>query len=199
MSEESFSMTDHKLSQAEVLALWLEAERRLRLVDREPPLTMAKVDGLRQLLGERRADESLADWLLRARNEAREERPSAQIIPFSPRRQRFVPVAEITRLAADSAGGEIGLPVRELETADGRFRLAVTAEGDQLLIKLQALGNAADEFAGRSIGLASAGAGAEPVAVLQLDGDGDGQARLPDSPGLRRALRRPVIGLVEDL
>jgi hypothetical protein len=33
----------------------------------------------------------------------------------------------------------------------------------------------------------------------QLDGDGDGQARLPDSPELRRALLRPVIGLVEDL
>jgi hypothetical protein len=192
-------MTDHKLSQAEALALWREAERRLRLVDREPPLTMAKVDGLRQLLGERRADESLADWLLRARNEAREKRPSAQIIPFSPRRQRFVPVAEITRLAADSAGSEIGLPVRELETADGRFRLAVMAEGDHLLIRLQALGHAADEFAGRSIGLARAEAGAQPVAVLQLDGDGDGQARLPDSPELRRALLRPVLGLVEDL
>jgi hypothetical protein len=192
-------MTDHKLSPAEALALWREAERRLRLVDREPPLTMAKVDGLRQLLGERRTDESLADWLLRARKEAREERPSAQIIPFSPRRQRFVPVAEITRLAADSAGSEIGLPVRELETADGRFRLAVTAEGDQLLIGLQALGHAADEFAGRAIGLASAEAGAEPVAVLQLDGDGDGQTRLPDSPELRRALLRPVLGLVEDL
>jgi hypothetical protein len=199
MSEESSSMTDHKLSQAEALALWREAERRLRLVDREPPLTMAKVDGLRQLLGERRADESLADWLLRARNEAREARPSAQIIPFSPRRQRFVPVAEITRLAADSADGEIGLPVRELETEDGRFRLAITIEGDQLLIKLQALGHAADEFAGRAIGLASAEAGAEPVAVLQLDGDGDGQARLPDSPELRRALLRPMLGLVEDL
>jgi hypothetical protein len=192
-------MTDHKLSRAEALALWREAERRLRLVDREPPLTMAKVDGLRQVLGERRADESLADWLLRARSETRQPRPSAQIIPFSPRRQRFVPVAEITRLAADSAGSEIGLPVRELETADGRFRLAVRAEGDQLLIELQALGHAADEFAGRSVGLASAEPGAEPVAVLQLDGDGDGQARLPDSPALRRALLRPVLGLVEDL
>jgi hypothetical protein len=179
--------------------LWREAERRLRLVDREPPLTMAKVDGLRQVLGERRADESLADWLLRARSETRQPRPSAQIIPFSPRRQRFVPVAEITRLAADSAGSEIGLPVRELETADGRFRLAVRAEGDQLLIELQALGHAADEFAGRSVGLASAEPGAEPVAVLQLDSDGDGQARLPDSPALRRALLRPVLGLVEDL
>jgi hypothetical protein len=192
-------MTENNLSQAEALTLWREAERRLRLVDREPPLTMAKVDGLRQLLGQRRADESLAEWLLRARSEAREERPSAQIIPFSPRRQRFVPVAEITRLAADSAGSEIGLPVRELETADGRFRLAVRAEGDQLLIELQALGHAADEFAGRSVGLASAEPGAEPVAVLQLDGDGDGQARLPDSPELRRALLRPMLGLVEDL
>lgn len=192
-------MTEHKLPQAEALALWREAERRLRLVDREPPLAMAKVDGLRQLLGQRRADESLADWLLRARNEAREARPTAQIIPFSPRRQRFTPVGEITRLAADSGGPGIGLPLRELETADGRFRLAVRAEGDQLLITLQALGHAADEFAGRLMGLSGSEPGDEPLAMLRLDDDGDGQARLPDSPELRRALLRPVIGLVEDL
>jgi hypothetical protein len=66
-------------------------------------------------------------------------------------------------------------------------------------IAVQALGLATDEFANRTLGIAGAGADAEPVALLQLDEDGDGSVRLPDSPELRRALLKPVIGLVEDV
>jgi hypothetical protein len=197
-------MTDQKLSDHEAADLWRRAERRLRLVDREPPVTLGEVDALLQILGPRREQESLGEWLQRARAPRAEAapRPSAEIIPFSPRfnakRQRFTPMAEIVRLAADS-GGEIALPARELETADGRFRLKVTGEGDQVVIEVQALGLAADEFAGRTIGLAPAAAGAEPIALLALDDDGDGRVRLPDDPALRRALLKPVIGLVEDV
>lgn len=194
-------MTDRKLSDAEAAELWRQAEQRLRLVDREPPVAMSQVDALLKVLGPRGRDQSLGDWLMRARTPqaAPVERPSAEIIPFSPRRQRFTPVAEIVRLAADSAGSEIALPTRELETADGRFRLKVTSEGDQILIEIQALGLAADEFASRIIGLAPAAGAPTPVAVLQLDEDGDGQVRLPDSPELRRALLKPVIGVIEDV
>ena len=129
---------------------------------------------------------------------APQERRSAEIIPFNPRRQRFLPVAEITRLAADSAGARLELPARELETADGRFRLQVSSEGDQVVIAVQTLGLAADQFAGKLIGLAAAEA-AEPLLVLQLDDDGDGEVRLPDSDDLRRALLNPVLGTIEDL
>ncbi|MCE3246689.1 MAG: hypothetical protein K0R41_514 [Geminicoccaceae bacterium] len=198
-------MTDHKLSDAEALALWRRAEQRLRLLDTEPPVKIDQVDALLRVVGPRRPGEALGDWLMRSQapQTTAGERPSAEIIPFSPpfnaKRQRFTPVAEIVRLAADSAGREIALPSRELETADGRFRLKVTSEGDQVVIEIQALGHAADEFAGRTIGLAPAGGAPEPVAVLQLDDDGDGRVRLPDAPALRVALLSPVIGVVEDV
>lgn len=197
-------MTDRKLSDAEALHLWRRAELRLRLLDTEPPIALDQVDALLQILGPRRQGESLGDWLLRAHTpQAAVDRPSAEIIPFSPKfsakRQRFTPVAEIVRLAADSAGSEVALPSRELETADGRFRLKVTSADDQVLIEIQALGLAADEFAGRTIGLAPAAGASDPVAVLELDADGDGRVRLPDSPELRIALLKPVIGVIEDL
>lgn len=193
-------MTERKLSDAEALTLWREAERRLKLVDPAPPLEMAQVDALLDVLGPRRRDESLRDWLQRGQAPAAtEERPSAEIIPFNPRRQRFIPAAEITRLAADTAGAKLELPTRELETADGRFRLKVSSEGDQVVIAVQSLGLAADEFAGRTIGLAPANGAPEPVAVLELDADGDGRVRLPDGPELRAALLKPVIGVIEDL
>jgi hypothetical protein len=193
-------MTERKLSEAEAFALWREAERRLRLVDVEPPVSMARVDALLGVLGARQEGESITDWLKRSRKApVAETRPSAEIIQFSARRQRFTPVAEITRLAADTSGPDLPLPSRELETADGRFRLKVAIEGDQVMIAVQALGLAADEFANRTLGIAGAGADAEPVALLQLDEDGDGSVRLPDTPELRRALLKPVIGLVEDV
>jgi hypothetical protein len=194
-------MANDKLTDAEALSLWREAERRLRLIDIEPPLSMTQVDGLLRVLGPRRQGESLDAWLKRGRGTeaATPRQQSAQIIPFSPRRQRFVPVAEIVRLAADTAGPGVTLPEKELETADGRFRLRVRAEGDQVVIELQALGLASDEYAGRHVGIADAEGRADlPVAVLELDADGDGQVRLPDTPALRRALLRPVIGLIED-
>jgi hypothetical protein len=198
-------MTDRKLSDAEAYQLWQRAEQRLRLIDTELPVAMAEVDGLLGVLGPRRRDESLEAWLKRGRAPApaSAERPSAKIIPFSPqfsaRRQRFTPVAEIVRLAADSAGRGIPLPARELESADGRFRLKVTRYSDQVVIKVQALGFAADEFAGRTLGLAPSGGTAAPVAVLQLDDDGDGSVRLPDGDELRRVLLNPVLGLIEDV
>jgi hypothetical protein len=190
-------MTERKLTDAEARALWREAERRLRLVEAAPPIEMARVDALLGVLGPRRHE----DWLQRGQQRAAERvaRPSAEIIPFSPRRQRFVPVAEITRLAAASAGETLDLPARELETADGRFRLRVSREGDRVVLAVQALGFAADEFAGRTIGLAAADGAPDPVAVLELDENGDGRVRLPDSPELRVALLKPLIGVIEDL
>ena len=194
-------MANDKLTDGEALALWREAARRLRLVDVEPPLEIGRADALLETLGPRREGETLTAWLERSRSirAAEAERPLAEIIPFSPRRQRFVPLAEIVRLAADTAGPGVPLPARELETADGRFRLRVTLEGDQLVIELQALGLASDTYAGRTVGIAATGADElVPVAVVELDEDGDGQVRLPDADELRRALLRPVIGLIED-
>ena len=116
-------------------------------------------------------------------------------------RVRFTPLTEIVRLAADSAGvsREVPLPDpgRAIESADGRFRLTIAAEAGGIRVGVQALGLASDLFANRRIGLAGPG-GAEPLAVIPLDGDGDGECRLDDRAEVRRALLRPVIGLIDD-
>jgi hypothetical protein len=90
------------------------------------------------------------------------------------------------------------LPARAVETEDGRFRFRVTAASDRLTIELQALGHASEEFAGCTLGLASADDARTPVAVLKLDEDADGAVQLPDTAELRRTLLWPVIGLIED-
>lgn len=192
-------MTENKLTKAEARSLWREAERRLQLVDVEPPLATAQVDALLRVLGPRGRSETLEAWLKRGGKavEAGPAAASAAVIQVDFARRRFRPVAEIVRLAADTASGEIPLPARELETGDGRFRLQVTLEGDQVVIRVQALGLAADEFAARLLGIAGAGDEA-PVALVQLDEDGDGEVRLPDAVGLRQALLRPVIGVIDE-
>ena len=102
------------------------------------------------------------------------------------------------RLAADSAGERLELPSRELESEGGRFRLEVRSEPGGVVLELQALGHAADDFVGRLVGLAHPDDERRPIAVLALDEDADGRARLPDTDALRRALLRPVVGLIED-
>ena len=192
-------MTEAKRSAADLEVLWRRAEQRLRLTDIEPPLSWSRVDAVRKALGPRHPGESLRGWLQRARAGAPVARPAAEVAPliaFDPTRQRFVPLAGITRLAADSAGTEIELPTRELESSDGRFRLRVEPAGGEVVIMLQALGLASDDFAGKRLGLASAEA-PQPFAVIALDEDGDGSVALPDTATLRRALLQPVIGLIE--
>lgn len=180
--------------------LWRKAARRLRLADAEPPLDMARVDALQALLGPRGKSESLRDWLDRghaqATPEARAE--AAHVVDFDARRQRFTRIASVVRLAADSGGPGVPLPARDLETEDGRFRFRVSLEGDQLAIGLQALGLASEDFAGRTLGLASADDARTPVIIIELDDDADGAVRLPDTDEIRRTLLWPVIGLIED-
>jgi hypothetical protein len=189
-------MKKGKMTGAEAVALWREAGRRLRLADVEPPLAIARVDALQAVLGPRRQEESLGEWL--RRGGAGAARPSAEIIHVDFGRRRFRPVGEILRLAADTAGPGLELPARELETADGRFRLKVTPEGDQVVVAVQALGLASDQFANQLIAIAAAGEETSPAAILLLDVDGDGETRVPDSPELRRALLRPVIGVLDE-
>jgi hypothetical protein len=189
-------MKKGKMTGAEAVALWREAGRRLRLADVEPPLAIARVDALQAVLGPRRQEESLGEWL--RRGGAGAARPSAEIIHVDFGRRRFRPVGEILRLAADTAGLGLELPARELETADGRFRLKVTPEGDQVVVAVQALGLASDQFANQLIAIAAAGEETSPAAILLLDADGDGETRVPDSPELRRALLRPVIGVLDE-
>jgi hypothetical protein len=194
-------MPHRTLTDAEAQALWRRAAARLELVDVEPPVSMAEVDALLGLIGPRRVDEPIVTWLRRgqAPRASAPVQESAEIIPFNPRRQRFTPVANFVRLAADTSGLEIPLPARALETDDGQFRLEVTKDGDELVISIQALGQASDLFAGRTLGLQADEPGQMPVALITLDEDGDGAVRLADRPALRRALLRPLLGVIEDV
>ena len=192
-------MTDRKPVPAD---LWREAARRLQAADPEPPLSATRIDALLDLLGPRPPGEDLRDWLKRGGDQPAGRAPVAsggQVIPFDPRRQRFRRVAAITRLAADTGGQDLALPDGELETQDGQFRLRMSAGDGWILLELAALGFTADQFSSKTVALASIEDETVPVALIELDEDGDGTARLPDGPDLRRALLRPVIGLIEDL
>ena len=129
-------MNQGKLSRADALMLWRRAEQRLRLVDREPPLRAARIDGLLGLLGPRRQGETVGAWLQRGRAAGRSDLPSAEIIPFSPRRQRFVPVAEqvIARLEEfREPGKSVGLDgaaVRAKEFYEAAARMDASASAE---------------------------------------------------------------------
>lgn len=188
-----------KLSDRDVKALWQRAKERLDLVDTERPVSMAEVDSLLDTIGQRPANQSIADWIASAaaRSSSVTDLVSAVIVPFDRLRHQFTPVVEFVRLAADDAGQEIPLPGRALEDEQGRFRLEVAKENDDLVIKITALGHASDDYAGKLVGLATAGR--DPVAVVTLDEDGDGEIRLIDTTDLRLLLLRPVIGTVQDI
>ncbi|MFO1434709.1 MAG: hypothetical protein U1F76_32285 [Candidatus Competibacteraceae bacterium] len=186
-------MNKQDLSRDEQLALWKLVLQRLELMSVPAPLSREA------------AREILASWLPRWGHETLGERIRwAEAV-------RFEPLTEIVRLAADS-GPELPLPDpgRPLETVDGCFRLTVTAEADQLLLQVEALGFAMDEFANQRIGIARRGewytSEATPVtlpaealvAIIALNADGEGQCRIVDRPEVRAALLRPVIGLIKD-
>ncbi len=187
------------LSDHEVRALWQKARERLDLVDREPPISLEDIDKLLTSIGRRPANQTVADWIksAAARSPGAVDLVSAVVVPFDALRHQFTPVVEFVRLAADDAGQEIPLPSRALEDEQGRFRLDVTRESDELVINITALGNASDDYAGHKVGLASVGR--EPIAVVTLDEDGDGSIRLADTTDLRLVLLRPVIGTIQDL
>lgn len=194
-------MTKKPLNDDERKTFWQKAARRLTLVDAEPPVDEATVDRLLDQLGPRQEGQSLGDWLKQTA-EASEVDTSrtAEVICFDPRHQRFNQIAEFTRLAADTAFGEVPLPAAALETSDGRFRLEIEEAEDRMIrVLIQALGDASDALAGRLIGLASEGHYQTLIGLVELDEDGDGTMRLHDDEATRRALLRPVLGTIDDV
>ncbi|MGI9435401.1 MAG: hypothetical protein ACR2Q4_11325 [Geminicoccaceae bacterium] len=187
-----------KLNDRDLDRLWHKAHQRLELVDAEPPVSMAEIDQLLTRLGRRAANQSIEDWLKTAAVQSRSiaDPVAAVVVPFDSIRHRFTPVVEFIRLAADDGGSAIPLPTGALEDDLGKFRLQVSKAGDDLVVKVTALGHASDDYANCKVGLAAPGS--EPVAVLDLDDDGDGEVILPDNDELRRLLLNPVIGLVEE-
>ena len=192
----SNSLSDH-----EVTALWQRARERLDIIENERPVSIEEVDKLLDHIGRRAANQSVADWIKSASVQPSATQTidavAAVVVPFDKLRQQFTPIVEFVRLAADDAGREIPLPGRALEDEHGQFRLQVSKEKSDLVIKITALGNASDDYACKMVGLATVGR--DPIAVVTLDEDGDGEIRLKDTTDLRILLLRPVIGTVEDV
>lgn len=194
-------MTSKPLSDDERKTFWQLAAHRLQLVDVERPVTTDTVDQLLQQLGPRTADQRIGDWLQGAAEQNTvEQSQSAEVISFDPKRHRFTQIAEFTRLAADSGASEVPLPAAPLETSDGRFRLDIQGVDDQMIrVLIQALGDASDVLAGRLIGLAAEGNYETLIGLVELDEDGDGMIRLHDDEATRKALLRPVLGMIDDV
>jgi len=187
------------LSNHEVRILWQRAQERLELVDTERPVSFSEVDNLLKSVGRRPANQTVVDWIKSAAAKSSKviDLVSAVVVPFDSLKHRFTPVVEFVRLAADDVGREVPLPGKALEDEQGRFRLQVVKEKNELVIKITALGNASDDYAGMRVGLATSGR--EPIAIVNLDEDGDGEIRLADTTDLRLLLLRPVIGIVQDI
>jgi hypothetical protein len=189
---------DKRLTSEDEAALWQLARRLLALKKLKPSVSSDLADRLRTQLPARQKGETLGDLIRRA---SARDQPTAQIKPFRTKPvKRFKPLAEFVRLAADTHDAEMPLPEPDsaLESADGRFRLQVTATGDHIDISIQVLGFAADELAHSQIGLADPRDVNEVVAIMTLDEDGDGQCKIEDSSRLRRALLKPVIVLLNE-
>jgi hypothetical protein len=133
----------------------------------------------------------------------------------------FKPITEIIRLAAASTS-TAALPEQALESTDEQFRLHIIPKSGKLMLKITALGFAADDFAHQQIGITNGNtlitltqindtvvqlearqALLKPglidkasVLMMTLNGEGDGSCEVADQPEIRELLLRPVIGLV---
>lgn len=192
-------MTEQPLTADELEALWRYAAHRLSLVDLEPTVSEKEVNAVGNLVGARPEGLTLSSWL-KGGAQAKEALPSGSnnVLSLAESRTRFRPVTTFVRLAADSAGTDVGLPSRSLETSDGQFRLSFSTDEQGLCLTLQALGMASTEWAGRRMGLAGATDDQPIVAVFTFDEDGDATIVIEDTPWHRQALLSTIIGAIDD-
>ncbi len=172
---------------------WLTLWRGLNAVRFDPLPTEEEVRQVLTGLPERRADETLSDWLHRA------QRPEPTIrrgvvLPFT--RPRLRALAEIRLKAA--AGELYALPAQPVETPDQAFRLSISPAADGLRVFIEALGLAIDRYAGQYIGIAASTDPDTLVVAVQLDGEGEGVAVVDDNEQTRKVLCvKPVVCLID--
>ncbi len=200
-------MMKHNLTKAEELLLWYNVKISLELLRVEPPASRKEVDNLLALLPKRQDDESFRQWLERSQDdmqlwafEPKAAESSQQGLECSQDDMQlwmFEPITEIIRLAADTSGSKWPLPDPRcaLESQDGQFRLYISARYQgKIILKIEALGFAADKFARQSIGIAGGPSVEAVIARIELNEDGDGSIEIDDQPKVRKALLKPIIG-----
>jgi len=87
---------------------------------------------------------------------------------------------------------EIVLPERP--SADGKFRIHLTAYLGKITIKVESLGLAADQFAHLTIA-----SNDQTIAVIQLNADGNGECQVDDGPEMRKSLLRARIEKLKEI
>ena len=180
-------MTKTPLTAAEEQFLWDEVRKNLTLLRTEPPASTAEADKLLALLPKRAQGESLRHWLERGQNIQTTHQPLLQ---------KWIFLTEIVRLAAATTSDSpfpLPDPQRPLETQDGQFRFWISGQAGKILIKVETLGLAIDNFAFQRIGIADAANTLVAIIEIELDENGEGYCEVDDQPAIRQALLRPTI------
>jgi hypothetical protein len=169
---------------------WTTLWRKLHTVRFESLPTEDEVDRILAALPPRQPEETLSHWLKQAELSKR-----SVVVPFA--RPRFTPLVTIERLAASSKHEAFPLPEAPMISPDEAFRLTVVKIGEELELRVEALGFDAFQYAGCYIGVSSNSDLSGLIAVVLLDGEGNGSVRIDDTPEIRKSLAKPVLGLLE--
>lgn len=160
----------------------LVVSRRFDSIDWQLPLTPEALEEVYAQLPKRYADEEMAAWLRRVRQNLS---------------QRFTPTTTIIRRAA--ASGAVTSAV--LYTQDEALRVAIDVQSGQIIVTVTALGLAIDRYAHRRIGITSRQGLEDYIAVIDLNDEGEGTAIFEADDVVRQLFLdpgiSPLIGTVD--
>jgi hypothetical protein len=199
--------------------LWDWAARQLERVYIPPAPSAYTLEKLKAMLPEREAQESLQHWLKRCQaklTEAGEWKKWQRIVcpPFDlmvfdsgrdkkpqakTRQYRAVKLAQIVRLAADTALEEYPLPEpgTALESENGVFRLFLNALPDnKIQVKLQVRGADIEDYARERLGIVAVDDD-RLVADIPLNDFAGGETEIADTRDNRKALLAMIIVLIQ--
>lgn len=163
---------------------WQAAHKRLQALDWNLPFFEKEVDESYAKLSPRKENENEIEWLLR-------------VLPVA-RPYKFSPFTEIIRRVADSSLEEYPLPDDGfLFTEDESLQITINQQNNNVLIKVESLGEYVDKLANCNLGIAYKKNPKTMIAIIKLNDMGDGDVVVEDCIEVRRALSSPLIGLVE--
>ena len=161
---------------------WQHLWHTLHTLRFDPLPSADEVEQVFSALPKRHTQESLPDWLKRAAGGGAA--------------RRLTVLTEFQRWAAGSAEEAYPLPTVPMVSLDEAFRLTTTLLGGLISLRVEALGFAAFDYAGRTIGLALPD-GSDTLVEFELDENGNGEETVEDDEPARLALVHPRLLLVE--